>query len=306
MIEGEKNIKDLTKDELNGLLEMALMSIKNESDANYIDPLILQEEYEEMQREDRFYNLLTDEEKERWEVIRRLFTSRDFFKQSQYLYHLEMESEFLDSYFENTGLDTDGIRAYLKATEAKYIEIIARYPFGRALLDNFTIEKYLSLFNDIEEFRPKDIRIKGEFEKKSEAEIKEDLIEYGAKLKAVIRKLSALDPKLPDDLHLKDVTKTDSYYRAIIKTLLEDGIISEIGENKYKFRSSKNFSVRDLAHFINSLYSFGFLKFDITNEQGITISENTFERKYSKGYANETDFMPKDYERYRKLVISNL
>lgn len=261
---------------------------------------------QEMNARKLLYSLLSPEEVKRWDFIQVLFQTRDNERIARYNYFKSEETERVESYYKASLMSAGDFEKYLICEIQKLDLKITKYSFGRELLEHYTQEKFLLLFNDGNHYKPLNLSICEIDERKDERGVKDKLIKLFAKEKALLHILMNLDNSLPTNLHLKDVTKSDAHYESIIKTLLDEGIIYEIGEGKYSFKRSKQFSVRDLAHFINSLYSFGFLKFEISKEQGITISKNTFGYEYSTGYAGETDFMPKQYEWLKNLILNNL
>jgi hypothetical protein len=295
--------KRMSKEQLKDALRGSLKSIIDEPDQ---DEFLQYEMQVEMDAQQKVFDALNNEEKDRWDHIIQLLEKKDNSRIAKFNGIELQETERVNAYFKASLMSTNEFEEYLINMIRECNSKISKYSFGRELLENFSNEKFLLLFVDGDRYSPLNLFITEYYEEKDEREIKDKLIKAFARKNALLNILKNLDNSLPINLHLKDVTKSDAHYESIIKTLLDECIIYEIGEGKYSFKRSKQFSVRDLAHFINSLYSFGFLKFEISKEQGITISKNTFGYEYSTGYAGETDFMPKQYERLKNLILSNL
>ena len=262
---------------------------------------------DEMEARQSLYDRLSKEELERWDYIVDLFQLRDNDRVSIYSDILNDEADRVHIYYKASSISEGDFREYLIKEIRKLDLKIVKFSFGRELLEYYTEEKFLLLFNDvINHYKPLNLRIREHYEETDEQKIKERLIKLFAKKRALMNHLSCLEEPLPKELHLKHVAKTEEHYKSIIKTLMDECIISQIEDDKYIFKKSKNFAVKDLAHFMNSLYSFGFLRFEISPAQGQTISHNTFGRKYANGNAKDKSFLPKEYIWLKNMILTNL
>jgi len=305
MSEVEKKSPKITPDQLELVKEYATQ-LREKSANGEFEQDMDQDDYEEWKREEDIYNKLDIDEKGRWNEVRKIFVSIENDLRYQYIDGVKNEVDALNSYFTSAELTDPEKEAYLRKARLKCIRKISKYHYGRELLDRYTIEKYLYLFCKIKEYKPKDILEVNIFNEKDEDEIKIKLIRSLAKLRAITVKLSSIDLSIPECPHLKDVTKTPKHYEAIIKVLVEEGIIHK---ETNSWLLTKEYSKKFAGSFINSLAFAGYLRITPNYMQIKYITESTFNLKLGDVNAKSKEFNDPGVKHLRnsieKLVANN-
>jgi hypothetical protein len=281
----------------------ALKNIKEDSinnDESPAETYAMLEHMKETSAQYAVYDALSEEERKRWPEIQTLVSMRDNNKIAKHNLLKNQELDRLDTYFRSSGLDTSEIEKYLMDEIRECTKKISQYAFGRELLDNYSIEKFMLLFIDGDYYKPLNLYIKDFYEKKSANEIKEKLSKHYARLKALGLRLINL-PDCPsdesdstkekkgkpgrkkievaDDFSIKDIASPDQI-KALNTLLIKHGYIEEI-DGRFYPRKSK--SVKKFAAIVKSLHEYGYsAKFKaaqayyiLTNDYNVTTTENT-------------------------------
>lgn len=281
--------------------------VKKEIDSSELETVsdpIHWEMIAELDAQKELYEKLTPEEIERWDDIKVLLQLRDDERISMYKDLLSEETERANSYHKASLMSAAEFEQYLIG-EIRELDLkITKHSFGRELLEHFSQEKFLLLFNDVNHYKPLNLRIKEHYEKKDEREIKDKLIKLFAKERALMDVLMKLEVKREDNpvapvqeskkkpgrkktdvnetFSLKDVA-TPEQIEVIIK-LLEDNLYIEKVDGKYFLKDEK--AIYRFASIIKALPKYNYCSHYIS-KQAFYIIKNDFNGKTTQATVNQ-------------------
>ena len=180
------------------LKDAARESLKRINEQPEQDEFLQYEVQNEMDARQKVYDALNNEEKDRWDHIKQLLEKRDNDRIAKFNGIQLQESERVNAYFKASLMSISEFEEYLIKMIRELDLKITKYSFGRELLENFSNEKFLLLFNDGDRYSPLNLSIREYYEEKDEREIKDKLINLFAREKALLHILKNL-PECPSD-----------------------------------------------------------------------------------------------------------
>jgi hypothetical protein len=248
---------------------------------------------------EQIFDKLTPEEKAESET-REWFDNLNWNKFTTHFRSTNKQKKEIRAYLDTENISNDEKVHYLSTELSRCKKQIVKSKIGLEILTNYTLGFYLQLFNDtpgllIEDNAGKEF----DFEASDIGKLSEELAEYGAYEDI----LHEFGPIVPPDPHLRDVTKSEAHYNAIMYVLRDEGIINSIS-NKWivKDYHKKEF----MGAFINNLAKSKFLITNLDSEQVKSIARNTFDQSLgdvnSKNKNNDYNFFEKIMKRIQSQI----
>lgn len=254
------NIIRETADELAKKTELQIQS--------EIDNYEMQDRLESILAKEELYKNLSPVETVKQET-REWFDKLTWYKYDEFRNRVkEMKKETI-VYLEIETFNNDEKVKYLSNESSKFKKLLVKNAIGRELLTNFTLEFFLQLYNDTKQLIV--FNDKGEQFNFCESESKE-ISKNFADYTAVLSILDELNPIVPTDPHLREVT-TPANYKAIMKGLAEEGIIDRETNN---WIPSKEYSKSFMGALINYLAYTGLIQHSLNDSMVKSIARKTF------------------------------
>lgn len=295
--------KRMSSEQLKDALKDATKSITDEPGQ---DEFLQYEMQDETDAQQKVFDTLNNEEKDRWDHIKQLLEKRDNNRIAKFNALQLLESEKVNSYYKASLMTISEFEEYLIRMIRECDLKITKYSFGRELLENFSHEKFLLLFVDGDRYRPLNLKITEYYEGKGEREIKDKLIKLFAKEKALLHILSTLDRDNNSVDHIKETNKkgkpgrkktevirnfslkdvaTPDQIRVLNKLLADNNYIEEVNGKYYRKKSK---TIKKFATIIKNLPEYGYAA-NFIAEQAFLILKNDYYVKTTQNTVNLAD-----------------
>ncbi|WP_347839591.1 hypothetical protein [uncultured Draconibacterium sp.] len=289
-----------TKQEKNReLIAKAVESIEGKQQEEIIDEVSNYETQTILARE-QLFEKLSPEEKIKPET-REWFDKLDWTKFKEHFTALHTKKQEIKAYLETENFSAAQKVKFLTEELSRLKKEITKNEIGREILLHFKFEFYLQLFNPtpgliVENDDGKEF----DFSHKGIDQAGKQIAEYGA-YEDILEEYA---PIIPEDPHLRDVTKTEAHYHAIINILVEEEIIDK---DSKKWIITKEYSKKFIGNLIRLLYYKDFYKeIELTDEKVQSIVKNTFAQTIGIRYSKGGDYSEPELKRIVRKVQDSL
>ena len=289
------------------IFKEAANEIAKNPDGSLQDPcdFEMMEDMKSYQAQEELYKKISPEVRAKEEETRKWFDKLDWYQYELFNAKVYKKLNSIITYLEILNYNPPEEKKEIQEMKKELVRKISEYDFGRELLTNCTTELFLQLFNKSKGIiiENKDGQIINRDLSKEEA--RETLMNNYADFKAVTEIEKELEKKVSPKLHLKDVAKSETHYKAIIRILKDEKVINENGENCFVFKSHERFRRTDLAFIMANMREY--LKREISKEEQMLLTWKTFGVKFSKSTSYNAEALPNEKrKRYNRILSEKL